>query len=136
MKSLIVFAFLTAFMYMTSAAQDEKMITGYLVDKMCASGMVKNSPAVAMEKAAKHTRSCAMEKDCAAAGYGVVTDDGKWTKFDAKGNDLAADFLKHTKQKDHLLVSVTGTTKGDVFAVNSLKGAKPAQKKEMKKDGL
>jgi hypothetical protein len=134
MKKLLVFAILTAFISITARAQDAKVVTGYLVDKMCASSMAKKAPAEAMAAAAKHTRNCAMEKDCAAAGYGVMSD-GKWIKFDDKGNEKAADYLKHTKAKSHLMVEVNGSMNGDVLAVSSIKEAKAASKKSMKKTG-
>lgn len=134
MKHVIRMAVAVCVISLTAAAQESTHVTGYLVDKMCASGMVKKSPADAMDRAAKHTRECAMEKDCAAAGYGVVSD-GKWIQFDSKGNEKAADFLKHTKQTDHLLVDVNGSVSNGVIAVSSISKAKTAPHKAPKKTG-
>jgi hypothetical protein len=134
MKQFIMMAAAICVIGLTAAAQESTHVTGYLVDKMCASGMVRKSPAEAMDRAAKHTRECAMEKDCAAAGYGVVTD-GKWIQFDSKGNEKAADFLKHTTRKDHLLVDVNGSIANGVIAVSSLREAKAAPHKTPKKTG-
>ncbi|HLP17377.1 MAG TPA: hypothetical protein VK470_14030 [Bacteroidota bacterium] len=134
MKHVIRMAVAVCVISLTAAAQESTRVTGYLVDKMCASGMVKKSPADAMDRAAKHTRECAMEKDCAAAGYGVVSD-GKWIQFDSKGNEKAADFLKHTKQTDHLLVDVNGSVSNGVIAVSSISKAKTAPHKAPKKTG-
>jgi hypothetical protein len=134
MKHFFVIGTLLAFFSLTAAAQESKVISGILVDKHCASGMAKKAPAEAMASAEKHTRACAMEADCAAAGYGVMTD-GKWIPFDDKGNEKAADFLKHTKKASNLKVDVNGTMNGDVLAVNSITEAKAAKKKAMKKSG-
>ena len=65
-----------------------------------------------------HTRSCMMS--CAATGYGAVID-GKFSKFDAKGNDLAKEALKNSTAKDHLRVTVNGDVKDGVLQVTSLK---------------
>jgi hypothetical protein len=65
-----------------------------------------------------HSRSCMMS--CAKNGYGVMVD-GKFVKFDAKGNELAKDALKNTDKKDHLRVTVNGDMKGDTLQVTSLK---------------
>jgi len=65
-----------------------------------------------------HSRSCMMS--CAKNGYGVVVD-GKFVKFDAKGNELAKEALKNSKQKDHLRATVDGEMKGDTLEVKSLK---------------
>ena len=132
MKQLIASAVLVAFFALTAMAQESKVVTGYLVDKMCASGMVKKGPAEAMLKASKHTRDCALEPDCAKAGYGVVSD-GKFIKFDEKGDVTAKDYLTKSKQKDHIMVEVTGTMEGDTLAVNSLKESKMPAKKPVKK---
>jgi hypothetical protein len=65
----------------------------------------------------KHSRSCAMQ--CAKAGYGVIVD-GKFVKFDEKGNDLAKDALKKSDKKDDLRATVSGELKDGVINVSSL----------------
>ena len=65
-----------------------------------------------------HSRSCMMS--CAANGYGAMID-GKFVKFDKKGNELAKDVLKNTDKKDHLRVTVNGDVKDGTMAVKSLK---------------
>ena len=65
-----------------------------------------------------HSRSCMMQ--CAKNGYGVVVD-GKFVKFDDKGNELAKEALKNSSAKDHLRVTVNGDMKDGVLHVSSLK---------------
>ena len=73
------------------------------------------------EKLAKpeaHTRACALK--CEKSGYGAVLN-GKFVKFDAKGNDLAKKALQKSDKKDHLRATVDGEMKNGVIHVSSLK---------------
>lgn len=98
-------------------------IRGYLVDRMCASMMVKKSAAKADELAAKHTRACGLEESCAASGYGIISG-GKLTNLDENGNKLAHALLKRTKKEKDISVEATGSFGEDVFRTASLKEAK------------
>ncbi len=81
--------------------------TGTVVDVMCK----KND-------LASHTRECALS--CSRSGYGIVLADGKFIKFDERGNARALAALKaSTKDKD-LKATVTGTLKDDVLQVESI----------------
>ncbi len=132
MKQFILSAVLIAVVSVTMMAQDSKAVTGYLVDKMCGTGIIRKGPAEAMLKASKHTRECALEPGCAESGYGVVTD-GKFVKFDEKGDVKAKEFLTNTTLKDHIMVEVSGSMQGNVLAVTSLKEVKMQTKKPVKK---
>jgi hypothetical protein len=66
-----------------------------------------------------HTRDCALK--CQASGYGVITKDHKFLKFDAAGNAKITEALKASDKKDHLRVDVTGDVKGDTLEVSSIK---------------
>lgn len=74
-----------------------------LVDKMCSSKVASNPDS--------HARDCAMQ--CSKSGYGIVTQDGKFLKFDKNGDEKALALLKSTDKKDHLRVSVDGNEKSD-----------------------
>ena len=65
-----------------------------------------------------HARACALQ--CAKGGYGAVVD-GKFVKFDAKGNDLAKEALTKSDKKDHLRATIDGELKDGVIQVSSLK---------------
>ena len=52
-----------------------------------------------------HTRDCALA--CAKSGFGIVTKDQQFLKFDATGNAKIAEELKASSQKDHLRVNVS-----------------------------
>jgi len=81
--------------------------SGTVVDVMCRG-----------KDLASHTRECAV--NCSKSGYGLVTADGKFLKFDESGNARALSALKKlTKEKD-LKAKVSGTVSGDVLKVESI----------------
>lgn len=82
-----------------------------LIDSMCAKTAKDNPDA--------HTRECAL--GCAGSGMGILTDDGKFLKFDKHGNDLALALLKNSDKKDHLRVNVEGKQTDKVIEVQSVK---------------
>lgn len=77
-----------------------------------------STKAKAMTNPDAHTRSCMMQ--CAKNGYGVVLN-GKFVKFDEKGNELAKAAFKNSSKKDHLRATVDGEMKDGVLHVSSLK---------------
>jgi hypothetical protein len=66
-----------------------------------------------------HTRKCAI--GCKDSGFGVLTTDDKFLKFDANGNAKILEALKASDKKDHLRVDVTGDVQGDTIKVVSVK---------------
>jgi opacity protein-like surface antigen len=65
-----------------------------------------------------HTRDCALK--CAGSGFGIVTQDQKFLKFDAAGNAKITEALKASDKKDHLRVNVDGDVQGDTLKVKSV----------------
>lgn len=82
-----------------------------IVDTQCSTKVKANPDA--------HTRSCALA--CAKSGFGIVTNDGQYLKFDSTGNKDALTMLQRSSKKDHLRVSVTGEKQGNVIHVQSLR---------------
>lgn len=127
-------------------AQDKKMdskktdskatvLNGIVVDQMCAKSMAKKSDP--MVRATKHDKDCALEEACAASGYGMFYDGGKWVKFDENGDKLAKAMFESSKKESDFKAEVTGEMKGDKFVVASLTESKAATdetKKPVKKD--
>ena len=66
-----------------------------------------------------HTRACALK--CAASGFGIVTKDQQFLKFDAAGDAKIVEALKASGAKDHLRVNVEGNLQGDTLQVTSIK---------------
>jgi hypothetical protein len=96
-----------------ASADDKVTINGILMDKSCSVDMKMD--------AKTHDKDCMLMADCAKSGYGVVTDAGKFIAFDAKGNKEVTNWLKTTKLKTNLKVTVTGTMDKDVLKVDTLK---------------
>jgi hypothetical protein len=67
---------------------------------------------------ANHTKKCAM--GCAKSGYGIVTADGTFHKFDEAGNAKTLDALKASSKENDLKATVSGTLDGDVIKVASI----------------
>lgn len=82
-----------------------------VIDSMCVD-KAKASPD-------KHTARCALA--CEDGGYGILTTDGKFLKFDAAGNEKTVAALQATKKTDALRVTVEGTRSADEIKVTSLK---------------
>ena len=68
-----------------------------------------------------HTKDCALMPNCKASGYGVVTADGTFLKFNKSGDKKAVKLLEGTDKKDNIGISVDGKVDGDSIKVKSLK---------------
>jgi hypothetical protein len=100
MKSLalsVVFAALAA----------AETFSGTVVDVMCRG-----------KDLASHTRECAV--NCAKSGFGLVTADGKFLKFDESGNARTLALLKNSSKDKDLKAKVSGTINGDVLKVETI----------------
>jgi hypothetical protein len=82
-----------------------------VVDVNCSTKVADNPDA--------HTRACGLK--CASSGFGIVTQDKHFVKFDAEGNTKIVEALKASDKKDHLRVDVTGDLQGDTLKVHSIK---------------
>lgn len=82
-----------------------------VVDQNCSKKVAANPDA--------HTRDCALM--CAKSGFGVLTSDNQYLKFDAAGNKEIIKELKASSKKDHLRVDVKGDVEGDMIKVQSVK---------------
>lgn len=107
MKKLVVILILVVLAQFASAQTWEDAT---LMDAMCSTKMKANPDA--------HQRSCALQ--CSKAGYGILTADGSFLKFDSAGNAKAVELLKSTTKTDHLRVKVSGDRQGDELAVQSI----------------
>jgi hypothetical protein len=82
-----------------------------VVDVNCSSKVADNADT--------HTRECALK--CAKSGFGIVTEDKQFLKFDADGNAKIIKALEKSKETDHLRVNVKGDVDGDTLKVASVK---------------
>jgi hypothetical protein len=121
MKSKLILVILSALALAavaTARYQSNTTYSGVLMDVACGAKTPKNADPAGRAKG--HTKSCALMEACEKSGYGVFVD-GKFLKFDAKGNALAKSVLEaSTKDKD-IEVTVTGSLDGDNIKVTDLK---------------
>jgi hypothetical protein len=99
---------------LSSLAADTK-VTGYLVDMQC--GREEGSRP---DFGIKHSKECLQMPDCAASGYGILTEDKKIIQFDAAGNEQAKKFIADLKKSNDIKVTVTGTVKGGLMTVSKI----------------
>ena len=92
-------------------------IKGVLLDQACASG---DGLKEGQKGALNHDRDCALMEPCVKSGYGIVTADDKFLKFDEAGSKKTLALLQKSTKKDHLLAKVTGDVSGDQIKVTSI----------------
>jgi hypothetical protein len=122
MKRIFVVSLLLAIFVTSGFAKTgsvPKTWSGYLMDKMCSKRMLGNH-----DKIVKHSKTCLTEEECSSSGYGLMTDK-KFIPFDAKGNEIAANYIKASSKESDFQVEVTGSLKKNKLAVTDLKDAKP-----------
>ena len=107
-KFLFVIAMMASF---AAVAAAETFNDVPITDVACSKNAAKDPDA--------HTRECALQ--CQKSGFGIVTSDHKFLKFDGKGNSLVLDALKKSDKNAHLRVDVSGDVQGDTLKVTSLK---------------
>ncbi len=104
-----------------SLAADSKKqtVSGHLIDSACQteeSSAAKPKP----DYAVTHDKSCLLMPDCVGSGYGVLTADKRYIRFDKNGNDAAKKLIESTDKKNDWRVSVTGVLDGDNIAVDTI----------------
>jgi hypothetical protein len=109
MKRFVV-ALIAVALVGTAAAYAEQWTNVSLIDRHCEAKYKKDAD--------QHPTSCLLM--CAKAGYGILTADGTYLKFDKAGNEKALAALKATDKKDHIRVNVTGEMKKGLLDVTEL----------------
>jgi hypothetical protein len=84
---------------------------GHLMDTMCAADKLDQAPA--------HTAECM--KRCQGSGFGLVAADGRYIRFDERGNALALAALEKSQHKQDLRVVVEGEMRGTTIRVASIR---------------
>ena len=81
-------------------------------------GILMDTTCKTMKSPEEHTRKCALH--CADGGFGVVTTDGTFVKFDKAGDEKALALLRSSKKADNLKATVTGTLEGGTLKVETV----------------
>jgi predicted outer membrane protein len=101
------------------AQEDGKAtLTGYIVDKACATGKVAKQ-ADPQAAAATESKGCILMEHCFQSGLGIYAD-GKYHELDAKGAELAKAALEKSKKDKGARFKITGKVAGGKLAVESI----------------
>lgn len=92
----------------------DTQVKGYLLAQGCASESHKPG------FGAQHPKDCLEKEECEKSGFGVLTDDKKFIKFDAAGNQQAKKFIAGLTKKSDIKVAVTGNVDGDQIIVSKI----------------
>ena len=103
MRSVLLFALLASLAPLAAA----ESFSGTVVDIMCRG-----------KDLAGHTRECAVT--CAKSGFGLVTGDGRFLKFDEAGNARTLTTLKKLTRDKDLKAKVSGSLNGDLLKVETI----------------
>lgn len=112
MRKVILILFTTMSI---SAPAADTTVKGYLVDLACAS-VDGQRPGYG----ASHTKDCLQLPDCVKSGYGILTEDKQFIRFDKAGNDQAQKFIADLKKEKDIKVTVTGTVSGTSMTVSKI----------------
>ena len=107
---LVIAALFVFVLLFAPTAQAGSWTNVTLVDSNC-SAKVKADPD-------SHKRACAIK--CAKSGYGILTADGKFVKFDADGSAKALALLEKSDKVDKLRVDVNGEIEGETLKVATI----------------
>jgi hypothetical protein len=113
-KRIVLVLVLTAASAISTFAADT-VVKGYLLDPSCTANLVKHD-----RSAAGHGKGCLQLADCAKLGYGVLTDDRKFIKFDKDGDEQAEKFIAALEKTKDTKVAVTGVVHGDTMTVSKI----------------
>jgi hypothetical protein len=101
-------------------AQDKPTeLTGYIVDKACATGKVAKHEKP-QEAAANETKGCILMPNCEKSGLGIYAD-GKYTEFDAQSAAKAKAALEKSKKDKGAKFQVTGKVADGKMTIASIK---------------
>ena len=108
MRKIVLLFLSTAFFIQPLLAESFEDVP--VIDLMCAARDKSNPDA--------HTKACGLQ--CQRSGFGILTQEGKFLKFDANGNAKMLELLKGTNKTDHFRVKVSGPIEGELLKVESL----------------
>jgi hypothetical protein len=91
-------------------------IQGVVIDSNCGDDILKHGRQIIL----KQRRDCSLRQHYVRDGYGIVTDDQKFYRFDDAGNKKALQLLKNIPDKDNLKVIVSGDIDGETIKVGRM----------------
>ena len=90
-------------------------IKGYMVDVACSARRARKP-----EPPTVHSRLCMQMPSCNDSGYGILTQEKQFIKFDDDGNQKARKLLAETNQANDFKITVLGSMDGDKMKVSKI----------------
>src|SRR2546430_314951 len=91
----------------------ETAIKGYLVDVSCSARRIWKPGSIV-----GHSRGCLRMPLCEQSGYGILTDDNQFIKFDQDGNERAKKLIADMAKDTDIKIIVNGAVGGDRMTVS------------------
>jgi hypothetical protein len=91
--------------------------SGYLLDGECA----RARKATETDLGPKHTTKCLKMPACDHSGYGLLTDNNEYLRFDEDGNRQARELVAKARIQANWRIVVQGRRSGDVLQVRRIK---------------
>jgi hypothetical protein len=113
-RTVIYLAAFLSILGATSLAADD-VVKGYLMDVACSARRAQKP-----EPPTRHSRMCLQLPNCSNNGYGILTEDKRFIRFDDEGNQKAKDLLAHTNRESDFKITVTGSMDGDRLKVSRI----------------
>jgi hypothetical protein len=102
-----------------SAFAADIAVKGYLVDSACATRFARKG-GLKPGAGSNHSLSCLRTEVCEQSGYGVITEDNRFIKFDQDGNAKAKKFIAEITKTSEIKVTVSGSVDGDKMTVGKI----------------
>jgi hypothetical protein len=90
-------------------------VKGYLIDVVCSSRKTSKPASLTT-----HGKACMQMPSCGNSGFGVLTEDKQFIKFDEDGNEKARKFMSETKADHDFKITVSGSMDGDKMKVDKI----------------
>ena len=100
---------------LSAAPAGDTVVKGYLIDGSCAARKAGKPHALAA-----HSKACLQMPACKASGYGVLTGERQFIRFDAHGNQMAQEFISHTAKEIGIKVAVSGIVDSGKITVRKI----------------
>jgi hypothetical protein len=112
-KTLMVHVAFTLIVVLSASAfAADAAVKGYLVDVACIARKSRRP-----ESLTTHSKSCMKMPSCNSSGFGILTEEKQFIKFDEDGNEKARKFLSETNVDHDFKVIVSGNMDGDKLKV-------------------
>ncbi len=114
-KMLVRLAITSMVVLNTVSFADELVLKGYLVDVACsARSRRKADPPIV------HSRMCMQMPSCSESGYGLLTEDKQFIRFDEESNQKVKKLLSETSKENDFRITVTGSREGETIKISKI----------------